>query len=454
MTAPSIHAAVYLRQSLDREKNLLAIARQRGPCLELCAARGWVSHEYVDNDVSASTGKKRKAYSEMLRDIEAGQIHAIVVWDLDRLYRRPVELEHLIDLADRFGLKLATVTGDVDLSTDNGRLFARIKGAVGRAEVERKSARQKLAGLQRAEAGKPPVGQTLFGFTDTGDPHPEHAPAVRSAYDDLLAGISVRAICRTWVKVGYTTARGNLWTSPNLSRALRNPRYAGLRAYNGDIVGKSDKPGLVDENTWWAVQALLSDPTRRPMNYGRRYLGTGLFRCGRCADSPKLGTGTSGGHYSYKCRTCGLSRNQPGFDDHIRGLTAARLALPDAAELLIARDVANVDEIRAQVTAHQARLDALAADFADGELTTSQLRTATARLREKIDAAEAQIVDAARHRVFAGVIGADDTLAALLGLPLDRQRAIVDALMVVTLHPGARGGRGFQTGGIEIEWVT
>ncbi|WP_342801012.1 recombinase family protein [Nocardia sp. No.11] len=451
MTAASIHAAVYLRQSLDREQNLLAIARQRGPCIDLCAARSWVPVEYVDNDTSATTGK-RKAYTQMLADIEAGLIQAIVVWDLDRLYRRPIELEHLIDLADRYGLRLATVTGDVDLATDNGRLFARIKGAVARAEVERKSARQKAAALQRAQSGKRPVGQTLFGFTADDDPHPVHGPAVAGAYADVLAGISVRAICRGWVAAGYTTARGNLWTSPILSRALRNPRYAGLRAYNGEIVGKSEKPGLVDENTWWAVQTLLSDPARRPMNYGRRYLGTGLFRCGRCPDAPKIGTGTSGGYLAYKCRRCALSRNQPGFDDHILRLTAARLAQPDAAELLVSRDVDNVDEIRAQVTAHQARLDALAADFAEGELTSSQLRTATARLREKIDAAEAQILDAAQRRVFEGVIGAGDTLAALLGLSIDRQRAIVDALMEVTLHPGRHGGRGFHSDGIEIAW--
>ena len=149
---------MYLRQSLDRDGTGLAVARQRDDCLQLCAERGWKPVEYVDNDTSASGGKARPAYMRMLADIDAGQLRAVVAWALDRLHRRPVELEHFIDLADRHRLALATVGGDADLSTDNGRLFARIKGAVARGEIERKSVRQKRANLQRAEMGTPPPG--------------------------------------------------------------------------------------------------------------------------------------------------------------------------------------------------------------------------------------------------------------------------------------------------------
>ena len=77
-----------------------------------------------------------------------------MVWDLDRLHRRPIELEQFLDVADRHGVAMASV-GGVDLATCNGRPVARIKGAVARSEVERKSARQKAANDQRAEARRP-----------------------------------------------------------------------------------------------------------------------------------------------------------------------------------------------------------------------------------------------------------------------------------------------------------
>ena len=81
----------------------------------------------------------------MLADIADGKLDAVVAWDLDRLHRRPVELEAFIDVADRHRLALATVSGDVDLSTPQGRLVARLKGSVARHEVEHKSARQRRA---------------------------------------------------------------------------------------------------------------------------------------------------------------------------------------------------------------------------------------------------------------------------------------------------------------------
>ena len=149
-----MRAGIYLRQSRDRYGTGLAVGRQREDCLRLCSDRGWEPVQYVDNDVSAYSGKRRPAYERMLADIEAGQLGAVVVWDLDRLHRRPVELEQFIHLADKHRLALATVSGDTDLATDSGRLFARVKGAVARSEGERKSTRQKKGRV----AGRP-VGQ-------------------------------------------------------------------------------------------------------------------------------------------------------------------------------------------------------------------------------------------------------------------------------------------------------
>src|SRR3546814_20779165 len=93
-----MRAAVYLRQSQDLQDDRLAITRQRPPCLDLCAGRGWTDIvEYIDNDKSASKGE-RPAYQRMIADIEAGKIQADVSPALDRLYRPPVELAPLIHL--------------------------------------------------------------------------------------------------------------------------------------------------------------------------------------------------------------------------------------------------------------------------------------------------------------------------------------------------------------------
>src|SRR5436309_3228999 len=136
------NAAIYARISLDKAGDGLGVERQVQLCSKLAKQRGWpVRETYVDNSIGATNGKPRPAYERMLADVERGVIDAVICVDLDRLTRHPAELEHFMDLADRHGVALANVSGDTDLASSDGRLKARIMGAVARQESEKKGER-------------------------------------------------------------------------------------------------------------------------------------------------------------------------------------------------------------------------------------------------------------------------------------------------------------------------
>ena len=79
-----------------------------------------------------------------LYDVRAGARDAVVVYNLDRLTRRPIELETFRDVCERAGVRdVATVTADIDMGTDDGLLMARVIAA---SLVE--------ASAQRQPAGK------------------------------------------------------------------------------------------------------------------------------------------------------------------------------------------------------------------------------------------------------------------------------------------------------------
>jgi hypothetical protein len=122
-----------------------------------------------------------------------------------------------------------------------------------------------------------------------------------------------------------------------------------------------------------------------------------------------------------------------------------RLARPDAAELLVDQKREDAAELRDQAAALRARQDELAGLFAAGDITGSQLKTATAALAAQLDAIESRMFDANRTRVFDGLIGADDIEARFDALGLDRQRAVVAALMTVTINPGQPPRGRFRT---------
>lgn len=479
-------AAVYLRQSLDRTGEAVAIARQREDCTALCREKGWQPVEFVDNDTSASSGKLRKNYARMLAAIEAGEVGAVIAWDLDRLHRRPVELEAFIDLADRHRLALATVSGDVDLSTPQGRLVARLKGSVAKHEMEHKSARQTRAMRQLAESGRP-KWKRAFGYLDTADgPVPDRAtaPLVAEAYRLVLAGGTLSAVCSLFNDAGAVGLNGKPWTPSTVSLFLRAPRNAGLRAYRGDIIGTGTWEPLVAEPLWRSVQMVLGDPNRKKPGRKsvRKHLLTGVMGCGRGGCGGRLGGqwviqrtgGTSGRppagqtkahpgaqahRIAYNCKTCHRCGVRAELVEPVLlELVAGRLAMPDAMHLLKAErsDPVEAERLRAERLTLMARLDTAADDYADGQLDGRGY----ARVRDRIQGQLAELddaeADAERLRVFDGIpLGTPDVTAAIATLAdeqPDRYRAILDLLMTVTITPVGKGGKTFKPERVQVVW--
>ncbi|HZU46178.1 MAG TPA: recombinase family protein [Mycobacterium sp.] len=453
--------ALYLRQSLDRHKNQVAIDRQRAECRALAKRKKWKNlREYVDNDRSASNPRKpRPEYQRLLKDMEDGIITAVVAWDLDRLHRRPIELERFIQIADTQQIALATVSGEVDLATPQGRMIAGIMANVARHEVEHAAARKVAAFKQMAEQGKPKWHQA-FGYTDDHQPHPVEAKLVRKAYEAVLGGASLSGLAREWNSKGYYGRNGKPWRASTLSLFLRSPRNAGLRAHNNVIVGPGNWPALVDESTWRATQAVLDDPARKPgPKTVRKHFLTGVLRCGKCADGGRIG-GYLGprGQERYRCWKClGVAISKPDADDLIRRVVCARLAEPDAKELLIDRDAPDLEALSAEANTIRARRDELADELADDKLSTAEWRAIRNRLTARLDAIEAKMTDASKARVFADIpLGSGRVYKAFARMDPDRQRAIVNVMLTATIKPVGKGYRPeqgrFDPERIVIEW--
>ena len=162
-------AAVYARISSDTEGKALGVARQLDDCRRLADQMGWsIGQEYVDNDLSAYSGKRRPAYQQMLADLADGLRDAVICYHVDRLTRRPVELEQFVATVDAAGVrKVRFVSGDMDLGTGDGLLIGRIMAAVAANESAAKSRRVSRKMDQIAAEGRPRGGSRRpFGYED------------------------------------------------------------------------------------------------------------------------------------------------------------------------------------------------------------------------------------------------------------------------------------------------
>lgn len=452
--------------SQDRTGAGLGIDRQVEECRALAERLGWdVAVVHQDNDISAYSGKPRPGYEALIADLESGRVSGVLAWHTDRLHRSPAELERYITTCDPRGVPTHTVqAGHLDLSTPSGRLVARNLGAAARYESEHKAQRVTAARRQAALAGRWPGGKRAYGFTLTGEVIPEEAAEVRRLVDELLAGTSLRYLVRDMNEREVHTAGGaRRWSSKTLRDLLSRPRLAGLSVHQGEIVGRGQWDPIVPEDRWRALMSMLSDPDRRTSpGAAVRWLGSGLYRCGIC-ERPSLRVSLSGSRKpKYRCNarffeptgtTGHVTRSATHLDGYVRDLVIERLSQPDAAELRRpAPDGVDVDQLHGEAVEVRRRLTELSSLYAAGTVTAAQLSDGTTKLRARLDDVEGRIAAASSLDPLAALIDVDDLPAVWDGLELGRQRAVLDALMVVTVLPTERASRTFDPTAVRIEW--
>jgi site-specific DNA recombinase len=435
-----MNVALYLRQSMDKLADELVVTRQEAECRALCESRGWrVVAVYTDNDTSASA-KSRPDYERMPADYGTGKFQAVVAWDLDRLYRYPKQLEHLIDVAEKDGLTLATVGGDADLATDNGRLFARIKAAVARGEIERKGARQKAAARRRAVSGGRSWSSRPLGITEDGTGLVEQeAEALRWAYQEVVRGGTFASIAREFNARGLRTTRDNEWTPTSLRPVLLNVRNIGRREYKGQDVGEASWPAIVDPGTFYSAVAVLRDAPRGKGGSPRRNLLTGLVKCGRCGKgmvAAQAGAGATK-RKIYRCPTGHLSTNADPLEVIVRKRALEVYAASDSRVLEPRRAPVDTDALVADERALTERLDGLADAYATGAVTLQQLTRATAAIEAQIEEVRAKLAEAPQDLQFAGQTLGE--LREMLSNDATARGALERFELVV--HPVARGAK-------------
>jgi len=411
---------------------------------------------YSDNDMSAYSGKPRPAYRRMLADIASGSIDAVLTWHLDRLHRSPKELESFFEVCDRAGLRnMATVTGDVDLSTDDGRFHARIMGAVARKSSDDSARRLKRKMESLAQNGQFKGGKRPFCFEADGVTlRSNEAELVREAARRILAGESMRAICGEWNRAGVA---GRKWDPQALKRILLAPRVAGLREYKGEVVGPAVWPEIIDQATWERLRGLLNDPGRR-QHRARSYLLTGMAYCSLCGGKmvarPRLD--------KTRAYVCGpdtggcnkVSIKAEPLEDMVRDAILAALDSPALAEAL--RAASGEDdaqrELLASLQTDQTALDQLAKDhYADRLIGRSEYLAARDALESRLSATR----KALERNTGAGVLASISTGIgnAWESRGFDWRRALIGAVLErVVIHPAKRGYPKFDPDRVQLVW--
>ncbi|MGO1052982.1 recombinase family protein [Crossiella sp. CA198] len=349
---------------------------------------------------------RRKDWEVLLERVRTGKSQGVCIWHVDRLFRRPMDLETLIELADK-GFRIFSSHGVRDLSSPDDRYI--LRGEVAHAarssddtsrrvkrEKKRARAKGKLNGGARS-LGWPGRVRRAKGETkalvEAGADLPEmpevaaeqvqrEREAIAQACQDHADGVTLTEIYDRWKRDSIYSTTGGVLSPSEIGKILNRASNAGLIEHDEELdpeeakeegathktilypMRNHEEVRIISPELFFQLRAKFT-ARRRGRAPGTVSIGSGILRCGLCfgglTSAPGKPTKTEK-RRNYTCRKdrhgCGgVSASQRGVDQQLRELVLERLSDPrHAAAIKQARDAAADELAQAQAKITQIQI--------------------------------------------------------------------------------------------------
>jgi Homing endonuclease associated repeat/Recombinase/Resolvase, N terminal domain/Recombinase zinc beta ribbon domain len=309
-TACVVYAA---KSTEDRRGSIPDQIRECRHAIEDGVGRAVVG-QYVDEAFSAYTGSRGPGLTQAFEHAEelATEGRDVELWaqHSDRLARGDGRTaRHAVEIA-LWALKRDVRVRTVqDPDTFRDLLYAVVTGQRNHEDSRRKGLAI-ASGMSRMAARGEHIGAYADGYRrvievdDAGqlrkhtDIDPDRQAVIEMIFRLALRGKRTGAIARSLNDAGWKTkpmrrsAQPRSWTCYSVLSVLRNPRYAGLATYKGEIIGPGSWPAYITERQYHRIRARLWEgrPTRQ-FRAPEKYLLARIAHCGYCGGPMHVHTG-------------------------------------------------------------------------------------------------------------------------------------------------------------------
>ena len=323
--------AIYVRRSVsdkDKDNNSLSIESQTADCVK-SLNRGERYRVYCDDGKSGKDIAHRPAFQRMMADAKDGLIGRIIVKKYDRFSRNMREYLNVTDILESYGVSVVSLSEPFNTETKEGRMMR--NNLLNFAEFERETIAARVAdayNTRAAETGFYQGGKIYYGYvperrTVNGKRGSVLVPSDKAEVVVMAYRIYKEPAASLWDVISYfrengieinRTSGGNMDRS-HFSRILESPLYVradkdvyeylalkgfdildDVSAFDGihgcfrhkrrdgsEYIKVGYHEGLVDADTWLAVQDKKSHNQRIPNNGGAKNSWlVGLVKCGHC----------------------------------------------------------------------------------------------------------------------------------------------------------------------------
>ena len=484
----TLRAGNYERVSDDQDGRSRSVSQQGTADQAAADQHGWrVVATYSEPDRSASrfARKDRPEWDRLLRDVAAGRLDVVVLWEPSRGDRRLTGWSTFLDLCRAQDVKVHITQHHhtYDLSSARDWKSLAEDGIDSAYESEKASMRIRRDMADAAARGIP-HGRLAYGYVRRYDPltrallaqepHPEQAPVVREIITRIAAGEAVSALVADLTARGVRTPTGRpRWARSTITRmVLDGTCYISKRRHNGGPLLDGTWPALVDEDVYWRAVAVLQDPARKKAADGRggilpgrsRWLLSYVATCAVCGAGLGVTHRVRGGERvpMYRCSSSrgGCAYAPVGWMDGIvADSIVRRMAEPERWEPEGQdREAAAAQD---EAAAERERLAAFERQAIAGEISAASFARLTRGIEARIATLEARARTSAVD-VMGGVLTARtgehwdvaarrlDILERWDSMPLPAQRRTVRKVCEVALEPAS--GNTTNPERVQITW--
>ena len=325
-------AVIYARFSSDKQRSE-SIEDQVRVCTEEAARNGdRVVRVYADRATSGTSTDHRAAFAEMVADSANGHWSKVYVYKTDRFARNRYDSAVYKNKLKRNGVRVVSATERIEDGPDGILLEALLEGM---AEYYSANLAQNVRRGMRGNALKlKHNGVSLYGYDNGEDGYYRvnegEAMVVRTMFDMYDAGHDFPEIVRALRP--WRSRRGKPFDMGDVSRMLRNEKYAGVYSY-ADVRVEGGMPAIVGTEQFERVQWRLGHKTKKGRALETYQLRGKLFDSEGHSYRGSSGYGKSGKKFTYyRCletrHLVGRDRMEEAVMRHVR----AFLSSPGAAE--------------------------------------------------------------------------------------------------------------------------
>lgn len=277
------HVACYARVSTDEQKKFgFSIQAQKDALERYCKENGYKYEFYIDEGISASSMKKRKALNEMLS--KSNVFDMILFTKLDRLSRNVLDANNINKLLiDNNCTMKAIDEDDIDTSTADGTFIFNLKVSLAQREIGKTSERIKFVFNSKRQNGEVTSGTKKYGY-DIINKHyvvnEIEAENIRNLYNFF---INVNGNIQETYKYFVRHFKGK--GQDSLYKYLRETSYIGkYKLYRKNVYIDNYIPRLMEDELFYNVQNLLKKKEKISKKTESMSIFSGLIYCNICGN--------------------------------------------------------------------------------------------------------------------------------------------------------------------------